>query len=91
VLPIFRKIARSVIGRGLAPVVAHLRNDTALGRPLGNSPHQKNAAMVSGPQDCHFANDRTLSDAEIETLVNWVDGGAPRVIRNQTRSDTLGR
>src|SRR5262245_44107846 len=26
----------------------------------------------------HFANDRSLSDAEIETIVQWVNGGAPQ-------------
>jgi len=26
----------------------------------------------------HFANDRTLSDKEIETIVKWVDGGSPQ-------------
>jgi len=25
-----------------------------------------------------FANDRSLSDAEVDTIVRWVDGGAPR-------------
>ena len=25
-----------------------------------------------------FSNDRSLSDAEIDTVVRWVDGGAPR-------------
>ena len=28
------------------------------------------------PGYSHFANDRTLSDATIKTLVTWVDGGA---------------
>jgi hypothetical protein len=26
----------------------------------------------------HFANDRSLSDKEIETIVKWVDGGSPQ-------------
>ena len=26
----------------------------------------------------HFANDRSLSDKEIDTIVRWVDGGAPQ-------------
>jgi len=26
----------------------------------------------------HFKNDRSLSDAEIETIVRWVDAGAPQ-------------
>ena len=29
------------------------------------------------PRIGHFANDRSLSEAEVETLVHWVDGGAP--------------
>jgi hypothetical protein len=30
------------------------------------------------PKVGEFANDRRLSDAEIQTIVRWVDGGAPR-------------
>jgi hypothetical protein len=26
----------------------------------------------------HFQNDRSLTDAEVDTIVRWVDGGAPR-------------
>src|SRR5262249_35451226 len=29
------------------------------------------------PNYGHFANDRRLSDAEIQTIVRWVDAGAP--------------
>src|SRR5262245_19010222 len=25
----------------------------------------------------HFANDRSLSDAQLDTIVRWIDGGAP--------------
>jgi hypothetical protein len=30
------------------------------------------------PKHGEFANDRRLSDAEIKTIVNWIDAGAPR-------------
>src|SRR5579863_7371051 len=29
------------------------------------------------PQYGHFSNDRSLSQAEIDTIAAWVDGGAP--------------
>jgi hypothetical protein len=32
---------------------------------------------LADPKYGHFANDRSLSQLEINTLVNWVDGGTP--------------
>jgi len=38
---------------------------------------EKMPPWFADPTYGHFANDRRLSAAEISTLVNWVDGGAP--------------
>ena len=38
---------------------------------------QKMPPWFADPQFGHFANDRRLSQAEIDTLVNWADAGAP--------------
>jgi hypothetical protein len=38
---------------------------------------QKMPPWFADPNYGHFANDRTLSKAEIDTLVAWADGGAP--------------
>ena len=52
-------------------------------RPWARSISRQVAAREMPPWDAHprhngtFANERTLSDAEIETLVDWVRNGAP--------------
>ena len=33
----------------------------------------------------HFQNDRSLSDAEIDTIVHWVDGGTPKATQKTCR------
>ena len=38
---------------------------------------QKMPPWFADPKVGHFANDRRLSEAQIHTLVAWVDGGAP--------------
>src|SRR5271157_4138051 len=38
---------------------------------------QKMPPWFADPKIGHFANDRRLSDAQIQTLVAWVDAGAP--------------
>ena len=38
---------------------------------------KKMPPWFADPNYGHFANDRTLSQAEIDTLVSWVDAGAP--------------
>jgi Copper type II ascorbate-dependent monooxygenase, C-terminal domain len=38
---------------------------------------RKMPPWFADPNYGHFANDRSLSKQEIETLVNWADGGAP--------------
>ena len=38
---------------------------------------KKMPPWLADPKYGHFSNDRHLSDAEIATLVNWADGGAP--------------
>ena len=38
---------------------------------------RKMPPWFADPRYGHFANDRSLSQTEIDTLVNWVDGGAP--------------
>jgi len=38
---------------------------------------RKMPPWFADPQYGHFANDRSLSSAEIDTLVRWVDAGAP--------------
>jgi hypothetical protein len=38
---------------------------------------RKMPPWFADPNVGHFANDRRLSDADINTLVAWVDGGAP--------------
>jgi hypothetical protein len=38
---------------------------------------RKMPPWFADPQFGHFANDRRLSDAEIKTIVAWVDAGAP--------------
>src|SRR6201982_2834388 len=37
---------------------------------------RKMPPWFADPQYGHFANDRSLKQSEIETLVKWVDGGA---------------
>ncbi len=39
--------------------------------------NQKMPPWFADPKVGHFSNDRRLSDAQIKTLVAWVDGGAP--------------
>jgi hypothetical protein len=39
----------------------------------------------------HFKNDRSLSDQQIDTIVRWVDGGAPQAIRRICRKRRSGR
>ncbi len=38
---------------------------------------EKMPPWFADPNFGHFANDRRLSAAEIETLSSWADGGAP--------------
>jgi hypothetical protein len=38
---------------------------------------RKMPPWFADPNFGHFANDRSLSQSEMDTLVNWVDGGAP--------------
>ena len=38
---------------------------------------KKMPPWYADPKYGHFQNDRRLSDAEVSTLVNWADGGAP--------------
>src|ERR1041385_6001220 len=38
---------------------------------------RKMPPWFADPKYGHFSNDKRLSDAEIETLVAWVDAGAP--------------
>src|ERR1700760_1066092 len=38
---------------------------------------RKMPPWFADPKYGHFANDRTMSDKDIQTLVAWVDGGAP--------------
>lgn len=39
--------------------------------------NQKMPPWFADPKVGHFANDRRLSEAQIQTLVAWVDGGSP--------------
>jgi hypothetical protein len=39
---------------------------------------RKMPPWFADPRYGHFANERSLSQAEIDTLVNWTDGGAPQ-------------
>jgi len=39
---------------------------------------RKMPPWFADPKYGHFANDRTLSQQEIDTLVNWADAGAPQ-------------
>src|SRR5216117_2053013 len=79
VLPILQKNCQSCHRPGeIAPMSFLTYKDT---RPWAKA---IKAAVVSrqmppwfaDPAYGHFANDRTLSDSTIKTLVAWVDGGA---------------
>jgi len=79
VLPILQKNCQSCHRPGeIAPMSLLTYKDT---RPWAKA---IKAAVVSrqmppwfaDPAYAHFANDRTLSDSTIKTLVAWVDGGA---------------
>src|SRR5919201_2048152 len=79
VLPILQKNCQSCHRPGeIAPMSFLTYKDT---RPWAKA--IKSAVVTrqmppwfADPNYGHFANDRTLSDATIKTLVNWADGGA---------------
>ena len=56
---------------------------------------QKMPPWFADPKYGHFANDRRLSQADIDTLVAWADNGAPKAMprtsRRPSRSPTAGR
>lgn len=78
VLPILQKNCQQCHRPGeLAPMSFLTYNDT---RPWAKS--MKNAVLTKKmppwfAEQGHFANDRTLSQDTINTIVAWVDGGAP--------------
>ncbi len=42
---------------------------------------RKMPPWLADPKYGHFANDRSLSEKDIRTIVSWVDAGRPRVTR----------
>ena len=80
VLPILQKRCQDCHRPGEAVPMALIRYQES--RPWAKAMKQavlskKMPPWFADPNYGHFANDRTLSQAEIDTLVAWVDAGAP--------------
>jgi hypothetical protein len=66
-------------GRGCPVLNAHVRGDAALGRSYELTVKEKlMPPWFADPQVGHFANDRSLSQKEIDTIVAWATAGAPK-------------
>jgi len=80
VLPILENRCQECHRKGeIAPMTFLTYNDT---RPWAKAIREailtrKMPPWFADPRYGHFANDRSLAPQEIDTLVNWVDAGAP--------------
>src|SRR5215510_10707256 len=81
VMPIFQEHCQSCHRPGEIAPMSLLNYDDA--RPYAKSIRDRVVRRVmppwhADPNHGAFSNDRRLSDADIQTIVRWVDGGAPR-------------
>jgi hypothetical protein len=80
VLPILQKRCQDCHRPGEAAPMSLLTYQSA--RPWAKAIRQavlskKMPPWFADPRYGHFSNDRSLSQVEIDTIVSWVDGGAP--------------
>ena len=83
VAPIFQAKCQTCHHQGTSAPMSLVTFDDA--RPWAKSIQQRVASRDMPPWHLdktvgikHYKNDRSLSDAEITTIVRWVDGGAPQ-------------
>jgi hypothetical protein len=83
VAPIFQKSCQTCHHQGTSAPMSLVTYEDV--RPWARSIRQRVAARDMPPWHLdktvgirHYKNDRSLSDAEIATVVRWVDGGAPQ-------------
>jgi hypothetical protein len=79
VLPVLQKNCQTCHRPGEAAPMSFLTYETA--RPWAKAIKQavatkKMPPWFADPQYGHFSNDRTMSQADIDTLTNWADNGA---------------
>jgi hypothetical protein len=82
IAPIFQKSCQTCHHQGTSAPMSLVTYDEV--RPWARSIRQRVAARDMPPWHLdktvgvrHYKNDRSLSDAEIATIVRWADGGAP--------------
>ena len=83
IAPIFQKNCQTCHHQGTSAPMSLVRYEDV--RPWARSIRQRVAARDMPPWHLdktvgvrHYKNDRSLSDAEIATVVRWVDNGAPQ-------------
>ena len=82
IAPIFQENARSATAGSMAPMSLVTYEEA---RPWAKSIKERVATRKMPPWHLdktvgiqHFANDRSLTDEQIATIVKWVDAGAPQ-------------
>ncbi len=91
--PSCRRIVRAAIGRARSARSSFLTYQST--RPWAKAIKEavltkKMPPWFADPSFGHFANDRRLNEADLKTLVAWVDAGAPEGDRKTCRLPSNG-